>query len=85
MTRLLHFYGLNHLHYLTTSTYRRGRLFDSNHGRGAACRPLFVQCRERRVGQALPLHRRLAHSELSYADWASQAGCSMVKTHATFR
>jgi REP element-mobilizing transposase RayT len=24
-----HFYGLNHLHYLTTSTYRRARLFDS--------------------------------------------------------
>jgi putative transposase len=24
-----HFYGLNHLHYLTTSTYRRARLFDA--------------------------------------------------------
>jgi putative transposase len=24
-----HFYGLNHLHYLTTTTYRRARLFDS--------------------------------------------------------
>jgi putative transposase len=29
MTRLRHFYGLNHLHYLTTSTYRRARLLDS--------------------------------------------------------
>ena len=29
MTRQRHFYGLNHLHYLTTSTYRRARLFDS--------------------------------------------------------
>jgi REP element-mobilizing transposase RayT len=24
-----HFYGLNHLHYITTSTYRRARVFDS--------------------------------------------------------
>jgi hypothetical protein len=24
-----HYYGLNHLHYLTTSAYRRVRLFDS--------------------------------------------------------
>ncbi len=24
-----HYYGLNHLHFLTTSTYRRARLFDS--------------------------------------------------------
>jgi hypothetical protein len=23
-----HFYGVNHLHYLTTSTYRRACLFD---------------------------------------------------------
>ena len=29
MTRQRHFYGLNHLHYLTSSTYRRARLFDS--------------------------------------------------------
>jgi REP element-mobilizing transposase RayT len=26
---LRHFYGLNHLHYITTSTYRRARVFDS--------------------------------------------------------
>jgi len=30
MVRQRHFYGLNHLHYLTTSTYRRVRLFDSD-------------------------------------------------------
>ncbi len=24
-----HFYGLNHLYYITTSTYRRARVFDS--------------------------------------------------------
>ena len=29
MSTLRHYYGLNHLHYLTTSTYRRARLFDS--------------------------------------------------------
>jgi putative transposase len=29
MARQRHFYGLNHLHYLTSSTYRRARLFDS--------------------------------------------------------
>lgn len=29
MSRPLHYYGLNHLHFLTTSTYRRARLFDS--------------------------------------------------------
>jgi putative transposase len=29
MSRLRHYYGLNHLHYLTASTYRRARLFDS--------------------------------------------------------
>jgi putative transposase len=29
MPRLRHFYGLNH-HYVTTSTYRRARLFDSD-------------------------------------------------------
>ena len=29
MSSLRHFYGLNHLHYLTTSTYRRARIFDS--------------------------------------------------------
>jgi REP element-mobilizing transposase RayT len=29
MTRQRHFYGLNPRHYLTTSTYRRARLFDS--------------------------------------------------------
>jgi REP element-mobilizing transposase RayT len=29
VSRLKHYYGLNHLHYLTTSTYRRARLFDS--------------------------------------------------------
>ena len=29
MSRPRHYYGLNHLHYLTASTYRRARLFDS--------------------------------------------------------
>ena len=29
MPRLKHFYGQNHLHYLTASTYRRVRIFDS--------------------------------------------------------
>jgi REP element-mobilizing transposase RayT len=28
MPRLKHFYGLNHLHYLTANTYRRARIFD---------------------------------------------------------
>jgi REP element-mobilizing transposase RayT len=27
--KLQHYYGLNHLHYLTNSTYRRTRLYDS--------------------------------------------------------
>ena len=27
--RQQHYYGLNHLHYLTASTYRRARIFDS--------------------------------------------------------
>jgi REP element-mobilizing transposase RayT len=27
--RQQHHYGLNHLHYLTASTYRRARIFDS--------------------------------------------------------
>jgi REP element-mobilizing transposase RayT len=27
--KLQHYYGLNHLHYLTNSTYRRARLYDS--------------------------------------------------------
>ncbi len=30
MPRLKHYYGFNHLHYLTFSTYRRARLFDSD-------------------------------------------------------
>jgi len=29
VSRPRHYYGLNHLHYLTASTYRRARLFDS--------------------------------------------------------
>src|SRR5574337_231759 len=29
MPRQKHYYGENHLHYLTRSTYRRARLFDS--------------------------------------------------------
>jgi putative transposase len=29
VSRQRHYYGLNHLHYLTASTYRRARLFDS--------------------------------------------------------
>jgi putative transposase len=29
MPRQKHYYGLNHLHYITRSTYRRARLFDS--------------------------------------------------------
>jgi len=29
MPRLQRYYGLNHLHYLTNSTYRRARLYDS--------------------------------------------------------
>jgi len=29
VSALKHYYGLNHLHYVTTSTYRRARLFDS--------------------------------------------------------
>jgi putative transposase len=29
MPRQRHYYGLSHLHYLTASTYRRARLFDS--------------------------------------------------------
>ena len=29
MPRQQHYYGLNHLHYLTASTYRRARVFDS--------------------------------------------------------
>ena len=27
--KLQHYYGLNYLHYLTNSTYRRARLYDS--------------------------------------------------------
>ncbi|HEV2499837.1 MAG TPA: transposase [Terriglobia bacterium] len=30
MPRQRHYYGLNHLHFLTASTYHRARLFDSN-------------------------------------------------------
>ena len=30
MTRLRRFYDLNHLHFVTTSTYRRARVFDSD-------------------------------------------------------
>jgi hypothetical protein len=30
MPRLKHFYGLNHLHYLTANTYRKARIFDSD-------------------------------------------------------
>jgi len=29
MPRQKHYYGLNHLHFLTRSTYRRARVFDS--------------------------------------------------------
>jgi len=29
MPRLKHFYGQNHLHYLTANTYRKARIFDS--------------------------------------------------------
>jgi putative transposase len=29
VSRQRHYYGLNHLHYLTASTYRRARVFDS--------------------------------------------------------
>ena len=29
MPRQQHYYGLNHLHFLTASTYRRARVFDS--------------------------------------------------------
>jgi putative transposase len=29
VSKLTHYYGLNHLHYLTKSTYRRARLYDS--------------------------------------------------------
>ncbi len=34
MLRQHHFYGGNHLHYLTSSTYRRARLFDSERFKG---------------------------------------------------
>jgi len=30
MPRLQHFYGQNHLHYLTANTYRRARILDSD-------------------------------------------------------
>jgi REP element-mobilizing transposase RayT len=30
MPRLKHFYGENHLHYLTANTYRKARIFDSD-------------------------------------------------------
>jgi hypothetical protein len=30
MPRLKHFYGRNHLHYLTANTYRKARIFDSH-------------------------------------------------------
>ena len=30
MPRQRHYYGLNHLHFITASTYRRARLFDSD-------------------------------------------------------
>jgi REP element-mobilizing transposase RayT len=30
MPRLKHFYGQNHLHYLTANTYRKARIFDSD-------------------------------------------------------
>ncbi|HEV2417184.1 MAG TPA: hypothetical protein VGX94_05235 [Terriglobia bacterium] len=30
MPRQRHYYGLNHLHFITASTYRRTRLFDSD-------------------------------------------------------
>ena len=42
---LNHYYGLSHLHYLTTSTYRRARLFDTDRKSRAAGRFL----RQRRL------------------------------------
>jgi hypothetical protein len=30
MPRRRHFYGENHLHYLTANTYRKARIFDSD-------------------------------------------------------
>ncbi|MGH9448952.1 MAG: hypothetical protein ACRD11_00255 [Terriglobia bacterium] len=30
MPRQQHYYGLNHAHFVTVSTYRRARLFDSH-------------------------------------------------------
>ena len=46
---LNHYYGLSHLHYLTTSTYRRARLFDTDRKSRAAGRFL----RQRRLRPAL--------------------------------
>jgi hypothetical protein len=34
VSKLKHYYGLNHLHYLTTSTYRRARRFDYERSAG---------------------------------------------------
>ena len=49
VSKLKHYYGLNHPHYLTTSTYRRARLFDTERKRKTAGRFL----RQRRLRPAL--------------------------------
>lgn len=40
MPRQRHYYGLNHLHFITASTYRRARLFDSDRFRRRFIRTL---------------------------------------------
>jgi len=46
MPRQQHYYGLNHLHFLTASTYRRSRLFDSNRFRLHFVRTLIQLCQQ---------------------------------------
>jgi len=51
-----HFYGLNQLHYITTSTYRRARLFDSERFKRqfvTTCRDLREELRFRIIGYVL--------------------------------
>jgi putative transposase len=51
-----HFYGLNHVHYITTSTYRRARLFDSERFKRrfvAAWQDLHEELRFRIIGYVL--------------------------------
>ena len=80
MPRLKHFYGQNHLHYLTDNTYRKARIFDSDRYK----RKLRAGADPRLLGSAMS-RRDTSEGSASSGGYAAAILCSSMPIyHRTY-